>query len=249
MSEESKGTATLEETPQDANPVNAPFDDVQPDTDPFHDTLSGAYADKQKKAKDIAKRMLKTNELGREVELEVLAEDDKILADFVKQELEALLNTPHSGPVSLITKVEDIEKLPPGPREAMQHFVEQLGGKIPTGGLFQVKLDSVEGVVKAIDTIITNGAFNLGTLVISKLAAVKASKLAMAIEFLAEHSLKIQKAKSQLKGKAAKEADELLRRIDATILNTFGGDHNYDACLELHEALQPKPKSTICKTK
>ena len=50
------------------------------------------YADKQEKAKRIAKQLMKTSDLGRELELEVIAEDDKVLAEIVKNELDMLVD-------------------------------------------------------------------------------------------------------------------------------------------------------------
>jgi len=197
------------------------------------------YAEKQKRAEKIAKHLVRSNDLGREVELEVIDEDDKVLGDLVRNEMSKLQDAHQNSSVKLVQNREDLEKLPDGAKTAIKEMLDQMGGQMPPGGLFQVKMDSVKGLDAAVDTIITNGAINLSSLVVSRLAAVRATAIASAIEGLVTRSHNLQESMPKLRGATKAAATAILKRIDEAILVTFG-EHNYDAAVKLNKELSEK---------
>lgn len=202
------------------------------------------YAHKQEKALKIARRLLYSNDLQRQVELEVVAEDDKVMADMIENKLVELEIEQQQGLKHVVHTNDDVEKLPPGSREAVKHFINQLGG-IPQGGLFQVKLDSVNGMDTAVDTIIDNGALNLGTVVCSKLASDKSARIAASVCYIVEHAHTLKE-----KGKLTSDDKKMLERIDVSIKRTFGIEKDYNCAVALcKELLKPekKKKAVACK--
>lgn len=207
------------------------------------------YTHKQEKAKSIARYMLGCSELQREIEMEVLVEEDKMLADFVKQEMEVLRGERAASPVQVVNSKDDLSKLPHAAQSAINDMLEQLGGVMPKGGLFQVKLDGVAGLDAAVDTIIANGTINLGSLIISKLAAEKAAALVQTITDLVAyaHKLKEEMPKSGTGNPKVREMMATLERIDKTIADTFV-KHDLNAVIKLYkELMAPKPKTRKVK--
>jgi hypothetical protein len=196
------------------------------------------YAEKLEKAKKIAGQLLNANDLVREVELEVIAEDDKHLADLVKDQIAALRSVQAASPVQFVHDKKDLDKLTPRAQEAIKDVLDRLGGVMPKGGLFQVKLDGVAGLDAAVDAIISNGTIDMGSLVISKLAAVKAAMVGQAIAVLIEHAHKLKKEmpKSGTGNPQVREATATIKRIDDAISATFG-QHDFEAAIKLCEEL------------
>lgn len=197
------------------------------------------YADKVEKAEKIARHLIACSELQRETELEVIEEDDKLLADMVKASIIALRESALIDPRKIVHNAEDIDKLPTGIREAVKDLVKQLGG-MPEGGLFQVKLDSVAGLDAAVETIIENGNLNLGTIICSKLAAEKSAKITQAIYYLVEYAHTIKE-----KGKLSAGDKDMLNRIDSVIQRTFARQDYLvaiDLCAEIMKQNKKKTK-------
>lgn len=207
------------------------------------------YTEKLEKARKIAGQLLNANDLVREVELEVIAEDDKHLAELVKDQMAALRSVQAASPVQFVHDKKDLDKLAPRAQAAIKDMLEQLGGVIPKGGLFQVQLDGVAGLDAAVDAIISNGTIDIGSLVISKLAAVKAATVSQAIAVLVEHAHKLKKEmpKSGTGNPKVREAIAMIKRIDDVISATFG-QHDFDAAIKLCEELVTvKPKTRKVK--
>src|SRR5579872_1873018 len=186
----------------DGSPVDVTINDTT-HTDPDVPPEKPPDPSKEEQAKSIAEHLLKhSNPLGIEIELETIAEDDQALAGLVKAALEELRGTAQVGSKQVVHSAEDIEKLPPGSRDAIKSFVKNLGG-IPEGGLFSVALNSIAGIEEAVDTIIENGTVNLGTIVCSRLAAHKAEQIAQAVGYLVQRAQTINdKAKPTADDKA-----------------------------------------------
>jgi hypothetical protein len=207
------------------------------------------YAEKLEKAKKIAGQLLNANELACEVELEVIAEDDKHLAELVKDQMAALRSVQAASPVQFVNNQQDLDKLTPRAQAAIKDMLDQVGGGIPKGGLYQVKLDGVAGLDAAVDAIIANGTIDMGTLVISKLAAVKAAMIVQAIAVLVEHTHKLKKEmpKAGTGNPKVREATATLKRIDDAISTTFG-KHDFNVAIQLCEELvAAKPKTRKVK--
>lgn len=217
-------------------------DPIVPDSIPL---VELPYDDKLAKAVKLAKHLLTCSDLEKTVELETIEEDDKVLAEMVKNQLAVLASEAADNPKHVVYSQEDIDKLPTGTREAIQKFAEQLGG-IPSGGLFQVKLDSVRGLDEAVDTVIQNGTVNLGTIVCSKLAAERSAQIANGITYLVQRAHTIQE-----EGKPTAEDKALLKKIDHVIRKTFGENDLkcvLALCKELASKDKPKKKAAVKPT-
>lgn len=195
------------------------------------------YTEKRKKADKIAKRLINSTDLGRIIELEVLDEEDKALADLVRNVLSKLHEAQLASGIKTVKNIEDLNKLPSGDKIAIKEYLDQMGGQLPPGGLFQVQLRSVKGLDAAVDTVVTTGAVNLASLIISRLAAVRASAVSDAIEWLVSHAHKLQAELTELKGSFEVTATATLKRIDEVVAATFS-EHNYDVAIELHKELK-----------
>lgn len=180
----------------------------------------------QSAADKIAKELLASTDLVREVELETLKEVDHALWEEVTAKMATIKADPAS-PKKIIQTKEDVDKLLPHERNAVNEFVKQHGGTIPQGGLFQVKLNGISGLTTAIDTLVTNGTPNLATVVCSRLAADRASRIVQSLQILLDYATMLQHKKQQ-----AAADKEMIKRIDHAIKVTFG-ENDYNAAIEL----------------
>lgn len=192
---------------------------------PILDDATEETNEKREKAKRVAKELQSHDEFQRGLELEVVAEDDQELKVMVEEELkvldaaakEAAANKPpeEEPPVMFVNSMADIEKLPPQAKAAMKSFVEQCGG-MPPGGLIQVKMEDVETLDKAVDSLLQNSNINLSSIVCSRLAAERANKVASAIVWLFNHATELLE-----KPKQTADDKEVIKKINNAIQTTF----------------------------